>query len=247
MKRSIWIGFDSRHAAAAAVCRHSITRRLTQPISVRGVVLDHLQQAGVYTRPVERRPAEPGAAHDQLYDPISEAPMSTEFAISRFLTPWLAGTGIALFADCDIVSRINLVKLFDQFDPRYAVMCVKHQHEPTQEMKMDGQPQTVYPRKNWSSVMMFNCDHPANNALTVKLINQVPGRDLHRFCWLDDDLIGELHPRYNYLVGHTKLYEPASNESPALIHWTDGYPLLRGYENAEYADVFFDELNAWAR
>lgn len=248
MKRSIWIGFDSRHAVASAVCRHSITRRLTQPIPVRGVVLDHLQQAGVYTRAVERRPTEEGSGfHDQLWDPISEAAMSTEFAISRFLTPWLAGTGIAMFLDCDIASRIDLVKLFDLFDPRYAVMCVKHQHTPVAGVKMDGQEQTVYPRKNWSSVMMFNCDHPANSALTVKLINQVPGRDLHRFCWLEDKYIGELHQRYNYLVGHTKLYEPASEQSPALIHWTDGYPLLKGYETAEYADVFFDELNAWAR
>lgn len=246
MKRSIWIGFDSRHAAASAVCRHSITRRLTQPIPVRGVVLDHLQQAGVYTRPVERRPSE-GGAHEQLWDPISEAGMSTEFANSRFLTPWLAGTGVALFADCDIVSRINLVKLFELFDPKYAVMCVKHQHTPTEETKMDGQKQTVYPRKNWSSVMLFNVDHPANQALTVKLINSVPGRDLHRFCWLDDDLIGDLPPKYNYLVGHTKLYEAPTAENPALIHWTDGYPLLRGYENAEYADVFFEELNSWAR
>lgn len=246
MKRSIWVGFDSRHAAAAAVCRHSIERRLTQPIPVRGVVLDNLQRAGVYTRPIERRPSD-GGVLEQLWDPISDAAMSTEFAISRFLTPWLAGSGQALFLDCDIVSRINLVKLFDQFDPKYAVMCVKHQHKPVETTKMDGQTQTVYPRKNWSSVMLFNCDHPANAGLTVDLINTVPGRDLHGFCWLEDDQIGELHPRYNYLVGHTKLYEPMSKESPAVIHWTDGYPLLRGYENAEYADVFFAELNSWAR
>jgi hypothetical protein len=240
MKQSIFIGFDSRHAAAHAVCRFSVERRLTRPVPVRGVVLADLRAAGMYTRPTEVRDG-------QLWDVISDAPMSTEFAISRFLVPWLAGCGVAVFMDCDMVARVNLVKLFNQFDPRYAVMCVKHHHAPVEEIKMDGQVQTVYPRKNWSSVMMFNCDHPANQALTVKLINEVPGRDLHGFCWLPDDLIGELHPRWNYLVGHTTLHEKRSDENPAIIHWTDGYPLLKGYENAEYADEFHAELTAWAK
>lgn len=248
MKQSIFIGFDSRHAAAHAVCRYSIERRLTRPIPVRGVVLADLRAAGVYTRPTEVRAPEDGSRDAQLWDVISEAPMSTEFAISRFLTPWLAGCGVAAFLDCDIITRVNLVKLFNLFDPQYAVQCVKHKHEPVEgEEKMDGQRQTVYPRKNWSSVMLFNVDHPANAGLTVKLINQVPGRDLHRFCWLPDHLIGELPPRWNYLVGHTKLYEQPSGENPAVIHWTDGYPLLKGYETAEYADEFHAELTAWAK
>lgn len=245
MKRSIWVGFDSRHAAASMVCRHSIARRLTQPIPVNGLVLSHLRKLGLYRRPTEERAAEAGQ-FSQLYDVISEAPMSTEFAITRFLTPILAGSGVALFMDCDMIARVNLLRLFEQFDPRYAVMCVKHQHKPEQVEKMDGQLQTVYPRKNWSSVMLFNCDHPANAALTVDLVNTVPGRDLHRFCWLPDDLIGELSPRWNYLVGHTQLFEPAGPENPAIIHWTDGYPLLHGYEDAEYASEFFAELESWA-
>jgi hypothetical protein len=246
VKRSIWIGFDSRHAAAAVVCRHSILRRLTQPLPVRGVVLEDLRRAGVYTRPTEIRKT-PDGLHDQLWDVISEAPMSTEFAISRFLTPWLAGSGWAVFMDCDMKARVNMVRLFEQLDPRYAVMCVKHRHEPTAGTKMDGQTQTQYQRKNWSSVMAFNVDHPANDLLTVELINSVPGRDLHRFCWLTDDLIGELHQRWNHLVGYTQLYEPPGPENPAVIHWTDGYPLLKGYERADYADEFFVELNAWAK
>lgn len=255
MKRSIWIGFDRRHAAASIVCRHSIVRRLTQPIQVRGVVLEDLRAAGVYTRPTVEKPTEDGK-HIQLWDTISEAPMSTEFAISRFLTPWLAGSGWAVFLDCDIKVRVNMVRLFEQLDPRYAVMCVKHRHEPAAGVKMDGQVQTRehdpslpgrYVRKNWSSVMAFNCDHPANDALTVEMINTLPGRDLHRFCWLDDSLIGELHQRWNHLVGYTQLYEPPAPDNPAIIHWTDGYPLLSGYENADYADEFFVELNAWAK
>lgn len=255
VKQSIFIGFDRRHAVAHAVCRHSVERRLTRPISVRGVVLADLREMGLYTRPTEMRAAADGE-HGQLWDMISEAPMSTEFAISRFLTPHLAGIGWAVFMDCDIMARVNLGRLFNELDPRYAVMCVKHQHAPVETVKMDGQLQAsendprfpgVYSRKNWSSVMAFNCDHPSNAGLTVKLINSVPGRDLHRFCWLKDDEIGELNPRWNYLVGHTKLYQAHDADSPALVHWTDGYPLLKGYETAEYASEFHAELTRWAK
>jgi hypothetical protein len=82
-------------------------------------------------------------------------------------------------------------------------MVVKHDHQPTEHWKMDGQFQTRYHRKNWSSVCLFNCDHPANKALTVDLVNSAPGRDLHAFSWLADDLIGELPPEWNWLVGHS--------------------------------------------
>lgn len=231
---SVWIGFDPREAAAFAVCRNSITRWLTQPVPVRGIVLSELQRAGLYYRPIERR-------GDQLWDPISEAPMSTEFAISRFFTPVLAKSGWAVFMDCDILCRGSLARLFELADPKYAVMCVKHEHVPNYSVKMDGQAQTRYARKNWSSVMLFNCDHESNKALTVKMLNMVPGRDLHRFCWLNDEEIGELPPVWNYLVGHTK-----TDGDPQLVHFTDGIPSMRGYENCEYSDEYNRELEFWA-
>ena len=31
---------------------------------------------------------------------------------------------------------------------------------------MDGAVQTVYPRKNWSLMALYNCDHPKNELLT---------------------------------------------------------------------------------
>jgi lipopolysaccharide biosynthesis glycosyltransferase len=168
--------------------------------------------------------------------------MSTEFAISRFLIPQLAGGGWALFADCDILVRGDLDRLFAMADSNYAVMCVKHDHRPTEQTKKDGRLQAaehdprfpgVYSRKNWSSVMLFNCDHSANAALTIELVNTVPGRDLHRFCWLDDALIGELPPEWNYLVGHTKLPD---GPEPKLVHFTEGGPWLPKYAGVEYAD-----------
>lgn len=235
MDHSIWIGFDHREAQAFAVCRNSINRRLAQPIRTRGLVLSDLERVGAYQRPWEVR------ANGQLWDVISDAPMSTEFAITRFLTPILAKTGWAVFMDCDVMARVSLARLFEKLDPRFALMCVKHDHRPTELVKMEGQAQTKYARKNWSSVMAFNCDHPANKALTHELVNKVPGRDLHRFCWLEDDLIGALDPEWNYLVGITKL-----DHEPKLVHFTLGVPFMAGYENCEYSDEYRRELELWA-
>lgn len=231
----MWIGFDPREAAAFAVCRNSIARRLTQPIPIRGIVLSELQRAGLYRRAVERR-------GEQLWDPISGAPMSTEFAIARFFTPILAKSGWAAFCDCDVLARASLARMFELAKPQYAVMCVKHKHIPDYSVKMDGQAQTRYARKNWSSVMLFNCDHESNKTLTVDMLNIVPGRDLHRFCWLKDEEIGELPPVWNYLVGHTE-----TDTEPQLVHFTDGVPgTHRGFDNCEYADEYRRELELWA-
>ncbi len=238
---SLWIGFDPREAAAFAVCRHSIQRRLTVPVFMGSIVLDEVRKRGLYWRPTSRRDG-------VLWDDISEFTMSTEFAISRFLTPHLARTegleGWAVFMDCDFMARDNLARMFAQLDDRFAVMCVKHDHQPADTVKMDGQVQSRYSRKNWSSCMAFNVNHPANERLTLDLVNSVPGRDLHRFCWLEDDEIGELPARWNYLVGHTEL--PQGVE-PGMVHFTDGFPLMPGYENVAYADEFRAELADWAR
>ena len=106
---------------------------------------------------------------------------------------------------------------------------------------MDGQAQVQYARKNWSSFMLFNCDHPSNKLLTKDMLNIVPGRDLHRLCWLNDDEIGELPPVWNYLVGYTK-----TENEPKVVHFTSGTPWMPGYENCEYADEANEELRLWA-
>lgn len=237
---SVYIGFDPREAQAFAVARNSIRRNTNAPIPVHGLVLEDLREEGLYSRPTSRRKIRGGW---QLWDDISDAPMATEFSNSRFLTPLIAKRGWALFMDCDMMVREPITNLFALADPKYAVMCVKHVHEPANDKKMDDQIQTRYARKNWSSVMLFNCDHPANRKLTLDLVNSVPGRDLHRFCWLKDHHIGGLHPRWNYLVGHTKLEEDVE---PAIVHWTDGIPSMLGYENAEFADEYFQHLYRWA-
>ena len=233
-KQSVYIGFDPREADAFAVARYSINRHLITPIPVRGVVLTDLRTGGLYTRPTSHKDG-------RLWDDISGAPMATEFACSRFLVPRLAKTGWALFMDCDMLVRTDLKRLFDMADPSKAVMVVKHNFAPPDGVKMDGQLQLRYARKNWSSVCLWNVEHPANAALTMELVNSVPGRDLHAFCWLPDDLIGELPVEWNWLVGHS---DP--DVDPAIVHFTDGIPTMQGYEDMPYADEWRAELERWA-
>lgn len=237
---SVWIGFDPREAAAFAVARQSAIRHSTnKALPIRSVTLDDLKSRGLYTRPMEMRKS--AADRPIMWDTISDAPMSTQHANARFLVKELAKTGWALFCDGDVLIRGNVMRLFDSLSPALPLYCVKHQYSPTKNIKMDGQVQTVYPRKNWSSVFAINCDHDANRALTVDLVNTVPGRDLHRFCWLDESEIGELGPEWNYLVG-----ESTKIDDPKIVHFTLGVPDMPGYETCEYADEWRAELTRWA-
>lgn len=230
MMRSIYIGYDPRDYKGYAVANYTI-RKWDRYVPIRGLVLDDLRAKGLYYRPTEVRINSDG--RKQLWDQISDAPMSTEFSISRFLVPHLAREGWALFVDGDVMAMDNPTHIFDLADSSKAVMCVQHSHDPVEKTKMDGQMQTRYGRKNWSSVMLFNCEHPANRRLTVDMINTLPGRDLHRFCWLKDDEIGELPQEYNYLVGYTYLN---GGRHPVLVHFTNGLPDMAGFEDQEYAD-----------
>lgn len=248
MNLSIWIGFDQRQGAAFAVTRHTVKQQCATPIPVFALVLDDLRACNLYTRETQRKVDDKGNSY--LFDTISGAPMSTEFAISRFLVPHLASqqyrkgsVGWALFMDVDMLVRRSLTDLFNKVRDEYAVMVVKHNFNPPEGIKMDGQAQQPYPRKNWSSVMLFNCDHPANQSLTPELVNSLPGRDLHRFCWLDDSEIGELSPEWNYLVG---FHNAEQVPDPAIVHFTEGVPTMAGYENCEYADEWFYNLSTWA-
>lgn len=239
MKKSVYIGFDPREAAAFAVAVQSAKLHMTARPAIRGLVLSELREAGLYWRRTARRYV-PGYP-PQLYDVISEAPMSTEFAISRFLVPYLAKEGWALFMDGDILVRGNLSRLFDLADSSKAVQVVKHRHEPLDGYKMDHQAQTSYPRKNWSSVMLFNVGHPANAALTPEFVNTATGRDLHRLSWLTDDLIGELPVEWNWLVGHS---DP--DVDPKVVHFTDGAPCMPGYAVQPFAGEWTEALTRWA-
>ena len=216
----VFVGYDPREDIAYQVCKHSILTK--QPAAdVRPLVQKELRDAGWYTRPADKL-------------------ASTEFTFTRFLVPELANfKGWAVFMDCDMILTTDIKQLFDQADDRYAVMCVQHDYTPKEGMKMDGQKQTVYPRKNWSSVVLFNCAHPSNARLTQDMVNdpELNGAYFHRFSWLKDKEIGELDHTWNYLVG---VYDDI--ETPNLIHYTEGGPWFENYRDCEFHQLWKDEL-----
>lgn len=236
---SVYIGFDQREASAFAAARESL-RRFHRHMKINGVVLSDLQAAGLYTRPTERRLG-------KLWDVDTNRKMSTEFTVSRFLVPELVRRykgrpyGWALFMDCDVLVRRNINGLIKSLDDSKALMCVKHDYKPALDIKMDGQIQTSYPRKNWASVMAFNVDHPSNALLDVDLVNSAPILWLLQLLWLRDDEIGELSPEYNYLVGETQ-----AEVDPVIVHFTNGGPWFEAFRNVPYADEWFAELGKWA-
>lgn len=222
-RHRVYVGYDSREADAFRVAVWTLKKRSSVSLDVRPLLLPHLEAVGLYWRKHERRDA-------QLWDVISNAPCSTEFSLTRFLVPYL-GQGWTLFCDADFLFRADVSELFALTDPAYAVMCVKHRHEPAETEKMDGQAQTAYPRKNWSSLMLVNCAHPANKWLTPAVVNATPGRDLHALCWLKDDLIGELPREWNHLVG----VDPHDPDAKG-VHFTLGTPDMPGYADQPFAD-----------
>lgn len=241
MKHSIYIGWDPREAAAFAVARSTCRYHLSSPIPIHGLVLSKLRTMGLYRREMTWHHS--AADRPIMWDVISNAAQSTEHANSRFLVPHLAAFGWALFCDGDMLFRANVARLFDNLDPRFAVYCVKHNFNPVDGVKMDGQAQQQYARKNWSSFMVFNCDHTSNKCLirSTEMANTLPGRDLHRFCWLQDHEIGELDPAWNFLVGHS---DPAID--PKVVHFTSGCPDMPGYENVPFADDWRKARDSWA-
>jgi lipopolysaccharide biosynthesis glycosyltransferase len=215
----VFIGYDSREDIAFRVCESSLRKHSKIPIDIWPVRQQDLRERNLYWRES---------------DPLS----STEFSFTRFLAPHIAGySGWILFCDCDFLFRKDISGLRDYMNPNKAVMVVKHNYNPPEQTKMDGKTQTQYPRKNWSSFMLINCDHPSVQALTPDVVNNQTGLYLHRFQWLDDNDIGELPLTYNYLEGwHTK----EDCEDPIAVHFTRGGPWFRDYMQVEYGNEWIE-------
>jgi lipopolysaccharide biosynthesis glycosyltransferase len=210
----IFIGYDKRETVAYHVLCQSILSRASQPVSITPINLDNLN--GVFYRKREKQ--------------------STDFAFSRFLVPYLSDyEGYSLFMDCDMLVRFDISMLFGYVSDLYDVSVVKHDYIPTTATKFLGQEQTIYPCKNWSSVMLFN---NANcKMLTKDYVNKASGADLHQFRWTDK--IGSLPSRYNHLVG-----EYPENPNADIVHFTLGTPCFKGYEEQEYAGEWRKEKEA---
>jgi hypothetical protein len=220
----VFVGWDSREDIAYQVCKFSLMRRAGLPVSVIPIKQQELRDKGLYTREA---------------DPLA----STEFTYTRFFVPYLAGyQGWALFCDCDFLWLADIADLIALLDHRYAVMCVHHDHRPAEIWKMDHRPQTTFPRKNWSSMVAYNCGHPANTALTPEAANTRSGAYLHRFQWLDDPLIGALPETWNWLEGWN---ERPANGHPNVVHLTRGGPWFDEWQDVDYGDLWRAEEAAY--
>lgn len=219
----VYIGYDEREQAAVDVALRTLLK--VSGIEAELLCADRLRDAGMLSRISDHR--------GQHYDLVSNAPKSTSFAISRFLTPLLCQSGWALFTDCDVVYLRDPREMLAEIDPGKAVYVVKHEYTPNSLVKMDGQVQTNYQRKNWSSVALYNTSHPANRRLSLHDINTRPGRDLHAFYWLADEEIGSLSPQWNWLVG-----EKPKPGNVGIAHFTLGTPDMVGLENSAHAEIW---------
>ena len=216
---NIYIGFDPVETVAYYTLAHSIQRRSTIPVSIASVARRHL--GDVYTR--ERGPTE-----------------STEFSLTRFLVPWLSSfSGWSVYMDCDMLCRADIAELAAAMarEPDKAVLVRKHDYSPSTSRKFLDRVQTTYPRKNWSSLMLFN--NPRCRALTPEYVNSASPADLHRFRWLEDASIGDLPPEWNWLVG-----EYPHNPSAKLVHFTLGGPYFDEYRNCDYAEEWFADFES---
>lgn len=219
----IFIGYDEREKDAYLVCRDSLIAHASIPVRVTPVDQDTLRHTGLY-----RRAPRPGTWDDT----VDGAPFSTAFSFTRFLVPALMQyRGWGLFVDCDFLFRRDVKELFDLREPNKALMCVQHDYRPVEQIKMDGRAQEPYPKKNWSSLVLYNCGHEANRKLTPDVVSRETGRWLHNFKWVPLTQIGSIPEEWNYLIGH-------SNEdmTPSAVHFTRGIPSMDGYENEPYAD-----------
>lgn len=176
-----------------------------------------------------------------LYTRSADIGAATAFSLTRFLTPYLAASDdYSVFVDCDFLFTVPVETVLDTLEPGKAVHVVKHDYVPRQAMKMDGRTQAKYPRKNWSSFMVFDGRHPKVKALTPEIVNTATPAFLHRFQWLDDEDIGELSRTWNFLVGE---YTPPAT-LPAAIHYTNGGPWFESCEAVDYADLWTAEAKA---
>ena len=211
-KITIVVGFDQREAIAYHAFCQSILEKSTIPVQFIPLASNSLY---FYTE----------NHHDG----------SNSFIYSRFLTPFICEfKGLAVYADGDMICNADISELADLFDTSKAVQLVKHEYKTKRSIKYFGNDNKNYPRKNWSSMVVFNCQHPANRVLTPQFIQEHDGVFLHRFQWLHDDEIGELDITWNYLA-----IEYKSRNDAKLVHYTLGTPCLVDFKEAEMSDIWW--------
>jgi len=212
-KINIVVGFDQREAIAYHTFTQSIIEKSSIPVFFTPLAVNTLKD---YKETHKDR--------------------SNDFIYSRFLTPYLNNfTGWAIFADGDMVCQSDIKELWDLRDESKALLVVKHNYQTKKSIKYLGNINENYPRKNWSSLILWNCAHPKHRMLTPEFIANQSGKFLHRFSWLEDRDIGELPVEWNWLA-----VEYPVNTKAKIIHYTLGTPCFKDYRDTDMSDNWFN-------
>tara|TARA_B100000902_G_scaffold255697_1_gene242127 strand:+ start:974 stop:1768 length:795 start_codon:yes stop_codon:yes gene_type:complete len=241
---TIFVGYDPREKLAYEVLKYSALKYASSSLNIFPIKQDTMRRIGLYRRAWQLGssilPKAKNTSDNQHRDIFDDKPFATDFSFSRFLVPFLNRLeGWALFMDCDMFFRSDPLEIFQSYnDTQYAVYCVKHNHQPDETVKMYGNEQYKYPRKNWSSLMLFNCSHSAHHDLTIDDINTKSGLWLHNLSWLKDSHIGMMAEEWNWLDGHSSVKINAKN-----VHFTRGGPWFKGHiwEPLNEKDKLYEE------
>ena len=207
----IYIGFDQRESVAFHTFVQSLIDHASIPLDITPLAVKTLN------------------GYEEKHED-----KSNDFVYSRFLTPFLNDfKGWAIFVDGDMICQTDIKELLDLRDNSKALQVVKHDYKTKANQKYLGNINQDYPRKNWSSVILWNCAHPKHKILTPDFIANESGKYLHRFSWLEDSEIGELPKEWNWLAT-----EYPKNEQANIIHYTLGTPCFKDYRNTEMSDIW---------
>ena len=210
----VFVGYDPREAIAYHVCANSIIRNASAPVAIIPVALN------LFTDYKE-----------------THGDNSNHFVYTRFLVPYLMDfRGRAIFIDGDMVVRGDVIELYESLQTAHDVAVVKHDYKTRMPVKYMGAPNEDYPRKNWSSVIVWDCQSYPNRRLTPDFVQKQPGSFLHRFAWIDDDRIQALPTEWNWLPD-----ELGENTEAKLLHYTLGTPCFREFADTTQAAEWHKE------
>lgn len=206
----IFTGFDQREARGWHAFMASVLENTAEPVAVTPLTM------------------------------LSQRDGTNAFTYSRFLVPYLCDfKGFALFVDgADMIAQRDLSELWELRDGWHPVRVVKHDYKTRFPRKYVGTEMEAdnsdYPRKNWSSVILWDCGNYMNRVLTPKFIAEHDGKYLHRFGWLPDERIGDLPADWNWLCD-----EYGQNNDAKLLHYTAGIPGIRAHSKSAHAQSWF--------
>lgn len=211
----IFVGYDTREIVCYHVAVSSLTRLSTVPLAITPLNLPNIP-----------------------YYKETHRDSSTTSSYTRFLIPYMMNyTGWAIYVDCDIVCKEDINNLWKLRDDTKALMCVKHDYKTKVSTKFLNNVNSNYKKKNWSSVMLINCGHPAVQILTPEFVQESSGETLHQFKWLDESLVGSFPIEWNWLVG-----EYSANQNASILHYTLGAPCFKEYQDCDHAHDWISEL-----